>query len=185
MPLPNPGQSFDPFDTLPASDLNDMVENIEALADGSGLDDGAIETDQIDDEAITPNKLGLGAQTATVAADQPTVNTTYVDLSTPGPSVTVTIGDHGMAILILSCDTNNNGQNHDFMSFAASGANTIAATDAVAFRYSSWVASSPHQASRVKLLTGLAPGSTTFTAKYRTTGSTGNFSNREITVIPL
>lgn len=35
MPLPNPGMSFDPFDTLPASDLNDMVENIEALEDGS------------------------------------------------------------------------------------------------------------------------------------------------------
>src|SRR5687767_8010800 len=35
MPLPNPGMSFTPFDPLPASDLNDIVENIEALADGS------------------------------------------------------------------------------------------------------------------------------------------------------
>lgn len=35
MPLPNPGMTFTPFDVLPASDLNDIVENIEALQDGS------------------------------------------------------------------------------------------------------------------------------------------------------
>lgn len=40
--LPNPGMSFTPFDPLPASDLNDMVENIESLADGTGVDPGAI-----------------------------------------------------------------------------------------------------------------------------------------------
>ena len=42
MPLPNTGMSFTPFDPLPASDLNDLVENIEALADGSGLNTGAV-----------------------------------------------------------------------------------------------------------------------------------------------
>lgn len=35
--LPNPGMSFTPFDPLPASDLNDIVENIESLHDGSGV----------------------------------------------------------------------------------------------------------------------------------------------------
>jgi hypothetical protein len=34
--------SFTPFDPLPASDLNDMVENIEALAAGTGLDNSAV-----------------------------------------------------------------------------------------------------------------------------------------------
>lgn len=42
MPLPNPGMSFTPFDPLPASDLNDMVENIEALQDWSAYDDGTL-----------------------------------------------------------------------------------------------------------------------------------------------
>lgn len=42
MSLPNPGMSFTPFDQLPASDLNDIVENVEALAAGTGLDDGSI-----------------------------------------------------------------------------------------------------------------------------------------------
>lgn len=34
--------SFTPFDPLPASDLNDIVENVEALADGTGLDDTSV-----------------------------------------------------------------------------------------------------------------------------------------------
>lgn len=42
MSLPNPGMDFTAFDTLPASSLDDMVENIEALADGSGLNDDAV-----------------------------------------------------------------------------------------------------------------------------------------------
>lgn len=42
MPLPNTGMSFTPFDPLPASDLNDLVENIEALADGTGQDSTAV-----------------------------------------------------------------------------------------------------------------------------------------------
>jgi hypothetical protein len=42
MPVPNPSMSFTPFDTLPASDLNDLVENIEALAAGTGFDPGAV-----------------------------------------------------------------------------------------------------------------------------------------------
>lgn len=57
MSLPNPGMVFTPFDPLPASDLNDIVENVEALADGSGLNDLAVTTAKIDDGAITSEKL--------------------------------------------------------------------------------------------------------------------------------
>lgn len=57
MPLPNPGMSFTPLDPLPASDLNDMVENIESLADGSGFDAGAIDTAAIASSAVTSEKL--------------------------------------------------------------------------------------------------------------------------------
>lgn len=48
MSLPNPSMNFTPLDTLPASDLNKMVENIEALSDGSGLADGAVKSNNID-----------------------------------------------------------------------------------------------------------------------------------------
>ena len=42
MSLPNPGMSFDPLTPLPAESLNDLVENIEALAAGTGLNAGVI-----------------------------------------------------------------------------------------------------------------------------------------------
>ncbi len=38
MSLPNPNQDFSAFDVLTASSLDDMVENIEALQDGSAFD---------------------------------------------------------------------------------------------------------------------------------------------------
>lgn len=47
MSLPNPGMSFTPFDPLPASDLNDIVENIEALAAGTGLNDDSVTAPKI------------------------------------------------------------------------------------------------------------------------------------------
>lgn len=53
-PLPNPGMDFTPFDTLPAASLDEMVENIEALADGSGLDVSS----------IVPNALMTGTGTS-------------------------------------------------------------------------------------------------------------------------
>lgn len=42
MPLPNPGMDFVPFDVLTAEEMDDLVENIESLADGTGFDAGAI-----------------------------------------------------------------------------------------------------------------------------------------------
>lgn len=40
--LPYPGKVYNPFDILTAEELNEDVANIEALADGSGIGDGAI-----------------------------------------------------------------------------------------------------------------------------------------------
>lgn len=42
MALPNPSMSFSPFAILTAEEMNNLVENIEALADGSGLNTGAV-----------------------------------------------------------------------------------------------------------------------------------------------
>lgn len=49
MSLPNPGLDAVPFTNLPAEFLDDMNENIEALADGSGQND----------YSIPPSKLAL------------------------------------------------------------------------------------------------------------------------------
>lgn len=46
--LPNPGMDFTPFDILTAEEMDDLVENIESLADGSGIGDKAVTADKID-----------------------------------------------------------------------------------------------------------------------------------------
>lgn len=42
MALPNPAMTFSPFAILTAEEMNDISENIDALATGSGLNDGSI-----------------------------------------------------------------------------------------------------------------------------------------------
>lgn len=63
MSLPNPSMSFSPFAILTAEELNELVENIESLADGSGIGDGAIGTTALQDGSVTPLKLNLTKST--------------------------------------------------------------------------------------------------------------------------
>lgn len=54
MPLPNPSMAFFPFDPLPASQLNDLVENIEALQDFTAFDDDTFPARLVADYSISP-----------------------------------------------------------------------------------------------------------------------------------
>lgn len=51
MAIPN-DITFTPFDPLPASQLNDLIENDKALADGSAIGNGAIKAANIDFASI-------------------------------------------------------------------------------------------------------------------------------------
>lgn len=56
MALPNPGMDAVPFTPLTAEFLDDMIENIESLSDGTGFEDGAITTNTLADNAVTAAK---------------------------------------------------------------------------------------------------------------------------------
>jgi hypothetical protein len=76
-----------------------------------------------------------------------------------------------------------NGSTSMFMSFAVSGASTQAASDA---RSLILLGNALQQSTASFVVSGLTPGSTTFTAQYRVSGSgTATFSNRSMFVIPL
>ena len=88
--------------------------------------------------------------------------------------------------MIISADFYNVGSGAiSYVGVNISGANTSSATDAIALVNKNSAGSQELQMSRVKLLTGLTSGATTFALAYRVTSSTGDFSGREITVIPL
>jgi hypothetical protein len=161
--------------TLPAGDI--------ATAD---IADSAVTTSKLNTASVTADKLGLGSTNTTVATSEASGSTSYTDLATPGPSVTITVGANGLALVVLyTWQSNSAGTAATFTSFAVSGANTSASADTKAQVYVSSGNNAALGASSVFLLTGLTAGSTTFKMQYRVDGSTGTWLNRRIAAIPL
>lgn len=107
-------------------------------------------------------------------------STTYTDLTTVGPSVTVTVGSSGKVLLTITARMQPQSGSFTYTSFAASGANTIAPSNSAAV--SVGLATGRFTATREILLTGLTAGSTTFTLKYLQTGGTASeVAERSIT----
>ena len=61
--------------------------------------------------AIAQSKISLalaGAKSAIVATSETTTSSSFTDLATPGPAVTVTIGASGMALVVVTAALANN-----------------------------------------------------------------------------
>lgn len=120
----------------------------------------------------------VGNATAAVATAQTTTSTSYTDLATSGPAVTLTTGTK--VLVMVTCAIENTSST-SLMSYAVSGATTIAAADAAALANKS---ANFIQATTTSLITVTA-GSNTFTAKYKVNGGTGTFERRTINVVDL
>ncbi len=174
-----------------ASAVNELTIANAATANGPELQATGGDTN-IDIELITKGtgivksngeQVHVGTPaTSSVSTSQTTTSTSYTDLATSGPAVTVTIGNSGMALVCLRTQVKINTAAFALMGYAVSGASTVAASDSKAVGN---VNTSEIVVSSVVLETGLTPGSNTFTSKYRVSANTGTFQNRSITVIPL
>jgi len=131
---------------------------------------------------------GVGTpDTNTVVTAQSSTATTYGNLTTTGPSATVTLtGTRALVTVGATVDPNQNGEG--WMSFQV---DSVAISDAlldpraVIREQGSSTSTGLIQASMTTLVTGLTAGSHTFTAKYKTNGTSTAFSNRSIIAIPL
>lgn len=146
---------------------------------------------------IGPATIPTAAVTAVggafVDTGQSTTSTTYTDLATTGPTVTLTTGTK--AIITISCIAINNVANANAesgvtaMSFAVSGASTISASDTRSAQGPQIHTSHYNTRSATIYLDTLTAGSNTFTAKYRVAGSlatgTGTFYYRHMTVTAI
>lgn len=138
---------------------------------------------------------------AAVATNQTTATTTYTDLATVGPQVTVTIGSSRRCLVIVDCRITcaTAGQAAQYvggsMGFAVSGASTIAAGNgALNIQFYSgptapniaWNQATSHTVV-LQSADGLNAGSNTFTAKYysQTANPVCGFEARNIVVIPF
>lgn len=114
-----------------------------------------------------------------------TTSTSYGNLA-DGVTTSWTTGTGTMALVSIYANWTNSigggGNNRTWMSYAVSGATTIAADDSYSINHSS---SAGMRWGSTFLVTGLNPGTNTFALKYRTTTGTGTFSQRRIAVIPF
>lgn len=178
------------------------------------LDDGTYDlTAYSADGSQTVNLAAIAfGQKTDFVATQVNVNltanhkTTFVDLSgSPGPTcVDVLVGSSGRCKVTISAQMNYSTQTFGnnvggAMSFAVSGATTVAANDDNSIRSRLWNVvpggggvgvQQIFKASYQVLLTGLTPGLHTFTAKYKDLGSVAdtngcNFEDRRLWVEPL
>lgn len=120
-------------------------------------------------------------QSAAVATSQTTTSTSYTDLSTAGPAVTLVTGTS--ALVTINSRMQHSTSGVVYAAVAVSGATTVAAADTASTFVTS---SSAFMSSRTFKMTGLTAGSNTFTMKYKiVVAGTGTFSDRDITVVGL
>lgn len=125
-------------------------------------------------------------QGASVATNQTTASSSYTDLATVGPAVTVQTGTK--AIVTVGANiTNASVGSGAAMSYAVGSPSNLAAADATAaFANVMAAAGSNFTYSMTSYLSTLTAGTNTFTAKYRTpSAGTAGFINRHITVTAI
>lgn len=165
--------------TLPAATWNATVRdnlNATAVALASTASQYFVATGV---NALAPRLL----QTATVATSQTTASSSYVDLATVGPTVTVTTGTIAVAFFCAAVSNSGTSSATD-VSVAVSGATSVAASDAWRTVLDGVAGGNVNRSVGMHCFTGLIAGSNTFTMKYKTGSGTGTFANRELIVFP-
>lgn len=117
-----------------------------------------------------------------VDTGQDTTSTSYVDLTTTGPDVTVTTGVN--ALVFINSAVANAASNNSYASVGVTGATTSPATDGRAIVMDG-AAGKDDRIGVSNFFAGITPGSNTFIMKYRVSASTGTYTKRRIVVMAL
>ena len=120
----------------------------------------------------------------TVNTQQTTTSTSYVALTTAGPTCASVVSDIRV-MLFMTAQMNNSGANNESIAAAAiSGATTAAADDNTGVDNQSASANSDVTCARIVRHTVTA-GTNTFTMQYRVTAGTGAFRRRSMVALPF
>lgn len=125
-------------------------------------------------------------QSAVVNTLESTASTSYTNLTTSGPSVTVASGSKALVTITATIDNNSTAGNIQvFAGFDVSGATTVAANDDQALDHR--LGGSLATLSGTFLVTGLTGGNNVFTMKYKSGDAsiTGRYLRRNITVVGI
>lgn len=121
---------------------------------------------------------------ASVLVSETTSSTTYTNLATVGPQVTVATGS--LALVLLSSRVSNSLTNGAAeVSVAVSGASSVAANANWSIKLDGISSANNLRYGCTHLFTGLTPGNNTFTMQYLVGSGTGTFAARELIVLPF
>lgn len=125
----------------------------------------------------------IAMRSLAVGVDDSIINVTSTSYTGTTPTVTLTTGATVLVHLYSYATTNTNSESA-LMTFAVSGASTQAANDNRAVQNGRYTAQFAIAAGLTVAVTGLTPGSNTFTAQYRSTNgaATATFDHRRLTV---
>ena len=139
--------------------------------------------------------LAFGIRSASVAATESLTGaaSAYTNLATPGPAVTVEVGDTGNCIIMMGAAISPGSGTTALMGVDISGPTNRPAVAGSATDFDGAYLFSPSSPntisaafSRAQLQSGLLPGTYTITCKYRVAGaSTCFWSNRNLVAIPF
>lgn len=119
-----------------------------------------------------------------VSTAQVGTSSSYDDLATAGPAVTVTSGTSAMVFWSAQMSSAAAGA-AGYVSVEVSGATSIAASDAIALIYEVSAANDTARGSMTAHFTNLTAGSNTFTLKYKSgSGAPITFQRRALWVFP-
>lgn len=138
-------------------------------------------------ELVRVNTLAFGMQAASITTVQSRIGTTFGDMITVGPSVTVTVGNSGRMIVGVGAWCNALSGNNAYASFDVAGPSGYLLA-ASAFRSVAAAAAGIVGASKMFLVDGLPQaGSYTVTMKYSSLSGTdlAQFGDRHLVVIPF
>lgn len=121
---------------------------------------------------------------ANVTTSQSTTSTSYTDLTTAGPSITVTTSNRAF-LCVNSGVANSNAGSTSYFSHEISGATSAGASDDRCGRLMSAIANASARFSYVHQVTGATSGSNTFTMKYRAASGTATFFDRSLIVLAM
>ena len=125
-----------------------------------------------------------------VTNTQSTTSTSYTDLATTGP--TITVGTGTTAVLFWMCALGNDTANAEaYCSLAVEGDSAVAASDAWAIKtdgIAGAISSGSDNVIRMggfHRFTGLTAGNNTFKLKYRVSAGTGRFGVRTLSIMTM
>lgn len=135
--------------------------------------------------ATGTNTIAARLTTETLAAaTSTTTGTSYGDLASGGAAPVVSAITTGIKAMVwVMCAVSNSTGAQSMMSFAVSGATTLAAADARSYG-GTMTAGSTMLGAWIGMV-DLTAGSNTFTGKYRVIAGTGSFAERRLGVFPL